>query len=289
MNTNCALCGMPLTSMDTILGENKLSDGGILCNKCLNKATNINKDLVYDLINYSLVQIRDIVLGENIADKEDAEVDTREIPLVESVESQTVVISSHSVQVNVNTKEDTTRLTEIKEQIDALHIQLSIFADYAVKKLPAVLGNDEGIIAIAEGKYVNNNLDGILVSTEQRVIFTDKVPLGEVAENEFPLHKIVSIQHSYGLISSELKIFTNEGIKAEFKLQNRNAAKTFYEAIQNYIYSPQNRLNQQGQQSIKEDAEAVFDKLEKLGELKENGILTSEEFEEQKKKLLDKL
>ena len=50
MNTDCALCGLPLTSMDTLLGENKLSDGGALCNKCLNKATNINKELVSDLI-----------------------------------------------------------------------------------------------------------------------------------------------------------------------------------------------------------------------------------------------
>lgn len=289
MNTNCALCGIPLTSMDTVLGENKLSDGGILCNKCLNKATNINKDLVYDLVNYSLVQIRDIVLGGNIVGKEEEEVEIQQEPIIKASVTRTVVTFSDSLQLNVSKQEKSIRLDEIKDQMNTLPTQFSIFVNNEVNELAHILDKNERLIAIAEGKYVNRNLDGILISTEHRVIFIDKEPLGDVTENEFPHHQIVSIQHSYGLISSELKIFTNEGIKAEFKLQNRNAAKTFYEAIQNYVYSPKNRLNQQGYQSIKEDADSIFEKLEKLGKLKESGILTGEEFEEQKKKLLDKL
>ncbi|PTT26917.1 hypothetical protein DBR28_17545 [Chryseobacterium sp. HMWF028] len=39
----------------------------------------------------------------------------------------------------------------------------------------------------------------------------------------------------------------------------------------------------------KGDSGAIFEQLEKLGKLRENGILTDEEFAEQKKKLLDKL
>ncbi|MGU3375573.1 PH domain-containing protein [Chryseobacterium sp. M5A1_1a] len=291
MNTNCALCGIPLTSMDTVLGENKLSDGSILCNKCLNKATNINKDLVYDLVNYSLVQIRDIVLGESIEQKEE-EIELE--PVLETSVSRTVVTFSHSFQINVGRKElvEITRLDEIKAQIVALNAQISIFAHIEVNELANVLDKDEKLIAIAEGKCLNNNLDGILVSTERRVIFINRNFLSSTPENEFSHHKIVSVQHSYGLVTSELKLFTNEGIKAEFKLQNRNAAKTFYEAIQKYIYSFQNPLRQQQvhQESIREeDAETVFEKLEKLGKLKESGILTIEEFETQKKKLLDKL
>lgn len=289
MNTNCALCGNPLTPMDTVLGENKLSDGGILCNKCLNKATNINKDLVYDLGNYSLVQVRDIVLGESIEEKEEEIVLE---PVVETSVSRTVVTFSHSFQINVGKKEpeEPTRLDEIKDQIVALNAQISIFANIEVNELTNILDKDERLIAIAEGKYLNNNLDGILVSTERRVVFIDRNLLGDARENEFPHNKIVSAQHSYGLVSSELKLYTNEGIKAEFKLNNRNAAKIFYEAIQNYIHSPQNPLRQQHQGSTREeDAGAVFEKLEKLGKLRENGILTNEEFEMQKKKLLDKL
>lgn len=294
MNTNCALCGIPLTSMDTVLGENKLSDGGILCNKCLNKATGINKDLVYDLINYSLAEVRGIMLGESIAAKEEEDI---EMPstVKESV-SRTVVTFSHSTQLNINKREESTRLDEIKDQIVALNAQLSIFANTEVNELVNVLDSNEKLIAIAEGKYLYNNLEGILVSTERRIIFIDKKLLGSVTEDEFPHHKIASVQHSYGLISSELKLFTRDGIKAEFKLYNRNAAKNFYESIQSYINRLQNssvetqKYNQSTEEiSKKDETIAIFDKLEKLGKLRESGILTNEEFEEQKKKLLGKL
>ena len=296
MNTDCALCGLPLTSMDTLLGENKLSDGGALCNKCLNKATNINKDLVSDLANYSLVQIRDIVLRENMEEEEDQIEPEVSAPRV-------VTQTSHSIQFSFTTG-TTSRLDEIKDQIAALNARLSIFVNGEVSELVNVLDKDEKIIAIAEGKYLYNNLEGILVSTERRIIFVDKKLFGGVSENEFLHHQITSLQHSSGLISSELKIFT-QSLKAEFKLYSRNAAKIFYDAVQEYVYNSRNQQQQQQQQQQvqqekqpekpkpgpvkKEDPAAIFDKLEKLGKLRESGILTDEEFAEQKKKLLDKL
>lgn len=293
MNTNCALCGIPLTSMDTVLGENKLSDGGILCNKCLNKATGINKDLVYNLINYNLAEVRDIILGESIVEEEE-EVEAQ--PVVKESISRTMVTFSHSFQLNVNSRKEPTRLDEIKEQIIALNIPLSISVNTEVNELANVLDNNEKLIAVAEGKYLNNNLEGILVSTERRVIFIDKNLLGSISEGEFSHDKIVSVQHSYGLISSELKLFTRDGVKAEFKLYNRNASKNFYESIQGSINRPRSSSGERPQSnqtaegiSKKDETIAIFEKLEKLGKLKETGILTNEEFEEQKKKLLGKL
>ncbi|UKB81893.1 PH domain-containing protein [Chryseobacterium sp. MEBOG06] len=290
MNTDCALCGSPLTSMDTLLGENKLSDGGALCNKCLNKATNINKDLVSDLTNYSLIQIRDIVVKESIQGEEPTE---EEIPVPGRVTE-----IPESVLFN-STIEAPSRIDEIKDQIAALNAKLSIFVNSEVNELVNVLDKSEKIIAIAEGKYLYNNLEGILVSTERRVVFVDKKFFGGVFENEFPLCKITSMQHSSGLLSSELKLFT-EGFKGEFKLYSRSAAKVFYDAIQNNVYTSQQQQQQQVQSvqqtqkqqnsSVKkEDPALIFDKLEKLGKLRESGILTDEEFAEQKKKLLDKL
>lgn len=294
MNTDCALCGLPLTSMDTLLGENKLSDGGALCNKCLNKATNFNKELVSDLANYSLVQIRDIVLRENMEEEEEEQVE----PEVSA--PRVVTQTSHSIQFSFTSGTKATgRLDEIKDQIAALNARLSIFVNGEVSELVNVLDKDEKIIAIAEGKYLYNNLEGILVSTGRRVVFVDKKLFGGVSENEFLHHQITSVQHSTGLISSELKIFT-QSLKAEFKLYSRNAAKIFYDAIQGYVYNSRNQQQQQVQQEKqpekpksgpvkKEDPSAIFDKLEKLGKLRESGILTDEEFAEQKKKLLDKL
>lgn len=299
MNTECALCGTPLTSMDTLLGENKLSDGGILCNKCLNKATDINKDLVSDLLNYNIVQIRDMVLE---GDREPETVtESEKVDTVEPSGLDIVPTPSQSIQFTY-TADAPSRLDEIKDQIVATGAKLSIFVNSEVDELVNVLDKDEKLIAIAEGKYLYNDLEGIVISTEKRIIFIDKKFFGGVFENEFPLHKVTLIQHDTGLISSTLKVYT-PGFTAEFKFYIKSAAKKFCDAVQNHISRssvdqirpqqaqtiPQQTVQQSQQSTEKEASAVVFEQLEKLGKLRELGVLTEEEFAEQKKKLLAKL
>ncbi|KMQ64928.1 hypothetical protein ACM46_12030 [Chryseobacterium angstadtii] len=296
MNTECALCITPLTAMDTLLGENKLADGGILCNKCLNKATNVNKDLVSDLANYSIVQIRNMVLTDAGEEKEEVE------KVEEVIISQPRIVPTPSQSIQFTyTADAPTRLDEIKDQIVATTAKLSIFVDREVEELVNILDKNEKLIAVAEGKYLYNDLEGIVVSTEKRIIFINKKILGGVFENEFPLHKVSSIQHDTGLISSTLKVYT-PGFTAEFKLHLKSAAKNFSEAVQDFIgssgsqkaeHKPQERkpetveIQQNSEQ--KEDPAIIFEQLEKLGKLRELGVLTEEEFAEQKKKLLARL
>lgn len=291
MSTECALCGTPLTSMDTLLGENKLSDGGVLCNKCLNKATNINKDLVYDLINYNVVQIKGMLQNSNVEEEDYDESKMielkKEIPLVETI--------SQSVQFDF-TPEEPTRLDDIKDQIAALNPVLTALTDSEVNELANILDEDEKVIAIAEGTYEYNNLKGIVLATQKTVMFIDKSIFGEVFKNKFPFTKIISIQHDTNLMSSGLKVFTS-GFIAEFTLYSRSAAKKFYESVEPYLVRPGSQSEtsveqkpQPQQEPVKKEApEIIFDQLEKLGKLREAGILTEEEFAEQKKKLLAKL
>jgi len=290
MSTECALCGTPLTSMDTLLGENKLSDGGILCNKCLNKATDINKDLVYDLINYNVIQIKEIFQNNNTEEEDYIEPKAvglkPEVPLVAPI--------SQSVQFDF-TPEESTRLDEIKDQIAALNPVLSALTDSEVNELANILDEDEKVIAIVEGTYEYNNLKGIVLATQKTIMFIDKSIFGEVFKNKFPFTKITSIQHDTNLMSSGLKVFTT-GFIAEFTLYSRSAAKKFYESVEPYLIRPGSHSEtfvekpQPQQESVKKEApEIIFDQLEKLGELREAGILTEQEFAEQKKKLLAKL
>ncbi|AZA49945.1 hypothetical protein EG346_17975 [Chryseobacterium carnipullorum] len=304
MNTECSLCGSPLTSMDTLLGENKLSEGGILCNKCLNKATNINKDLVSDLGNYNIVQIRNMVLN-GVAEQEMA-IETEEFQTIQIAQPRIVETPSQSIQFTY-TPDAPSRLDEIKDQIVATGAKLSLFVNSEVEELVNVLDENEKLIAIAEGKYLYNNLEGIVVSTEKRIIFIDKKFFGGVFENEFPLHKVSSVQHDTSLMSSTLKVYT-PGFTAEFKLYIKSAAKNFYDAVKDYIGRSEDQIRlQQMQAKIqqqpivqqphpaqsnsehKEAPAVIFDQLEKLGKLREIGVLTEEEFAEQKKKLLAKL
>lgn len=320
MNTICALCGTPLTSMDTLLGENKLSDGSILCNKCFNKATNINKELVNTIGNFNLPEVRGIILSGKVDDLEPTIVaPTLETPKIE------VPVTTYFDPNSFQDYDQPTRLDDIKDQIVALNAKLSIFVDSEVKELVNVLENGEKLIAIAEGKYLHNSLEGIVFSTQRRVVFIDKKFFGGVDENEFMHDKIVSVEHNSSLLTSSLKINT-PGFTAEFKLYNKNAAKAFYDGVKDYIgrsqkgqqqsfqqeapksvvndytYTSQKQSSPQDifQQTIpkpqpassnarKEPAEVIFGQLEKLGKLRELGVLTEAEFAEQKKKLLERL
>ncbi|MDR6923581.1 PH domain-containing protein [Chryseobacterium sp. 2987] len=290
MNTECALCGTLLTSMDTLLGENKLSDGGILCNKCLNKVTNINKDLVYDLINYNVIQIKEIFQNSNIEEEKYNELKTtelkKEIPLVAPI--------SQSVQFDFS-PEEPTRLDDIKDEIAALNPVLTALTDSEVNELANILDEDEKVVAIVEGTYEYNNLKGILLATQKKIMFIDKSIFGEIFKNKFPFTKITFMQHDTNLMSSGLKVFTS-GFIAEFTLYSRSAAKKFYESVEPYLIRPGSHSEkivekpQPQQEPVKKEApEIIFDQLEKLGKLRETGILTEQEFAEQKKKLLAKL
>lgn len=321
MSTICALCGNPLTSMDTLLGENKLSDGQILCNKCLNDATNVNKELVNNLGSYNLAEIRGILLQGKLGIYEEPE-----LPQVTAFQ-QNINLGSNSGESSYQYRADApSRLDQIKDQIVALNARLSIFVNMEVDELVNILDKDEKLIAIAEGKNISSNQEGIVISTQTRVVFFDKKFFGGVDKNEFFLEKINSVDHSSSLLTSDLKIRTSSGT-AEFKLYNKSAAQTFYDAVKDYIGRPaaqvqqsqpiqnniaeqtsfnsfyntkrpetlsyqQNPPQQQAQpnsSATKESAEVIFQQLEKLGRLREMGVLTEEEFAGQKKKLLERL
>ncbi|WP_415327507.1 SHOCT domain-containing protein [Chryseobacterium sp. MMS23-Vi53] len=82
----------------------------------------------------------------------------------------------------------------------------------------------------------------------------------------------------------ELRFVIN-GKNVDF--QSSNGAN-FYNKMKDFY----NTTKPESKQEIpieKESPDKVFDQLEKLGNLHENGILTNEEFTEQKKKLLEKL
>ncbi|PWN68119.1 hypothetical protein C1638_001725 [Chryseobacterium oncorhynchi] len=77
---------------------------------------------------------------------------------------------------------------------------------------------------------------------------------------------------------------------------DREDAEKFYDTIKGVYNQPQESLTQPVEQPKKQtqpvkrlSTEEVFEQLEKLGRLRENGVLTDAEFAEQKKKLLEQL
>ncbi len=233
-----------------VFGSGKLNDGNAVCSNCFRKINNVNPSVAFKLKNHSFNDIT-IMLNDN--DK-----------LAE------------------NEKENS-RLDEIKKQIQELKLSnaSSFLGRKEINELPKILAPTEIIDNVVQGAY-NGGL-GILVSTNRRLLFIDKGLLYGLKVEDFPLDKISSIQYETGLIFGDIKIYTTGNIAKIEKIE-KSSARSFSEFIRNKLSQP-----------IEPTITTVFsepnvlDQLEKLAKFKENGILSEDEFNEQKRKLLEKL
>lgn len=244
---NCILCSTELKFMNTpTFGSGKLSDGGVVCSSCFKKINNVNPSIAFKLKNHSLADIKNLLEAkQNDSDLKNA------------------------------------RLNEIKKQIQEL--KLSNISNYLGRKeineLPQILAESETIDNIAQGTY--NNGQGILVSTNRRLVFVDKGLLYGLKVEDFPLDKITTIQYETGLLLGEIKIHTSGNI-AKIDNVEKATARAFAEFVRNKLSQPKETTA-----PIINNQPDVYDQLEKLAKLKEQGILMQEEFDTQKKKLLN--
>ena len=95
------------------------------------------------------------------------------------------------------------------------------------------------------------------------------------------LENINAVNLDVSLISATLNVVTTSGTKLVFVSGSKAEAKRFKESLETAI--EQNKSVNKTQSNSNID---VVSQLEKLAELKSKGILTDEEFTEQKKKLL---
>jgi hypothetical protein len=141
-----------------------------------------------------------------------------------------------------------------------------------------------------------------------------------VQKDEYLFENIRSVDHVESLLYSTLKIFSKNGSAAEFKLHNKNDGKNFCNAVNQYlngtISQSASQQQQQQQQQIqsssynlynmpvsenpfqkpadsnpvqqnsgvpKEAPEVIFEQLEKLGKLREMGVLTDQNLQNRRK------
>ena len=126
---------------------------------------------------------------------------------------------------------------------------------------------------------------GVLVATNKRLVFVDK-GIVRVRVEDFPYDKITSIQYETGWVMGTVTIFAS-GNRAEIKNVMRGRTRTFGDYVRARVSAPAKNASSPAPSAAKPAEEDVIDKLERLAKLKEQGILTEEEFNTQKSKLLD--
>lgn len=140
-----------------------------------------------------------------------------------------------------------------------------------------VLAWGEGYIGEMMGKGEDAQHNGVLLVTKERVAFYRKGFLGEVLET-IPLKSITSIERKSTLGHRTIRIHTSHDA-LEFKTFDKNAEQALIDGIEAHRHSVASPAQPENQ----------LDTLKKLAELKAAGILSEEEFEEKKQKILSSI
>lgn len=119
-------------------------------------------------------------------------------------------------------------LDEIREQIKGLDGVNKLSEPREIGELPNILWDDEKVERIIEGFYIDKQ--GILVTTNKRLLFVGKGLFGGLRLQDFEYGKITSIQYNAGLLLGTITIFT-AGNKVKIDNTNKEYGKTFSDYV----------------------------------------------------------
>jgi hypothetical protein len=149
--------------------------------------------------------------------------------------------------------------------------------------LPEVLQDGERVLAFTSGMKDGNTW--LIVLTDRRILFLDKGMVFGLKQESIPLNRVNSISGNTGLMLG--KIVITDGAKNH---EISNVWKKTVKRFTNRCQEELDRLARLQYGGSRNDSPAIdpYEQLEKLAGLKEKGIITAEEFETEKSKLLER-
>jgi hypothetical protein len=159
-----------------------------------------------------------------------------------------------------------------------------------LRKLPELLIGEEEVLNLAGGEHAGKR--GLLAVTNRRVIFLDE-GLSRHSLDDYPYTQITSVESGTRRVRGHVVIYT-AGKKASIKdvYPKERAVE-----IGDYIRPQIGRVTAAATQAPMPAARVasaspsadVYEQLEKLGQLRDGGVLTPEEFAAKKADLLTRL
>lgn len=169
------------------------------------------------------------------------------------------------------------KIEKIMQQLADAGISGTFGTKKEIKHLPDVIHDDEIIKYATSGFYSGSTV--LIVVTDKRIIFFDKGLIYGTNKTEIPLDKINSISYKKGMVLSKLKMYNGAAPVNIDKIENNTIEKLtsiLNKSIEDYNNKPQQVVS----------AHSVADELKKFKELLDSEIISQEEFDDQKKKLL---
>ena len=154
-----------------------------------------------------------------------------------------------------------------------------------VKELPNILHDDEELLYITSGFLDGNTW--LVSCTNERIIFLDKGMIYGLKQKQIPLDKVNSVEHSKGLLLGKITIWDGA---SKFTIDNiqKNALDPMVNCINDAIKQYKNNVNNLNSNNSNNNLDDdIVSKLERLAKLKEQGILSEEEFQQGKFKILN--
>jgi len=152
-----------------------------------------------------------------------------------------------------------------------------------MKKLPSLLGEGEKVVNLARGEY--DGKEGLVAITDRRIIFLEEGVLRHRLE-DFPYDKVTSVQTETGIRSGKLTIFASGNKAVISDVHPKQRSPEIGEFVRTCISAGAPKPSDGPPGAA---AETVTDQLKKLGELRDAGVLTLQEFEAKKAELLARI
>jgi Bacterial PH domain/Short C-terminal domain len=159
-----------------------------------------------------------------------------------------------------------------------------------IKRLASHLWEGESVDQMTTGTYGKGI--GLVVLTDRRLLFVHEGMMSQTTE-DFPMDKISSVQWSSGMLTGSIVIFAS-GNKSEISNVNKEDGKEMVDNVRNRLSSPRQSAQPAPQSAPPGDPQRAppgdpMEQLKKLGELRDAGVVKSEEFEAKKAELLRRM
>lgn len=172
----------------------------------------------------------------------------------------------------------------LKKVVDEQIAQLGDFDQYFTRRernyLHKIINPGETILALTSGILDGNTW--LVTVTDNRILFLDKGMIYGLKQMEMPLSHISAVSHSTGLIFGKIEVSTAGGNKQIGTIKKNDVPKVA-QIISDLLNKSKETQSSPLEFGTKDD---IVSKLERLANLKDQGMLTEEEFNQQKSKLL---
>lgn len=162
-----------------------------------------------------------------------------------------------------------------------------------IRRLETHLHENEVVDKIATGTYAGGT--GIVVLTDKRLMFVKDGWTSKTSE-DFPFSRISSINWHSGMLTGQIDVHV-QGLKTEIKNVYKDAGKLIVDRVRHHISKGDMPTSAAPATSASTGPSApaapaepdVYEQLRKLGELRDAGVLTEDEFLAKKATLLERL